>query len=311
MCSPVHSRCVKLLGACHSLCNIIQPLLPSIAYHVSVQCAANCQHCVKPGKCDPGGCSLGYGLTSSGTCAKVWGRFVGVVCAQRFTLDVSNCCVLTIHFATSSCLCCTRLPTPFSVQCAASCHGCRDAGASKCDPGGCYGGYELTSKRTCAKVWGRFVGVVCAHRFTLDVSNCWGLAISFGTSSCLCCNQLPTMFACSVQQTVGIAQQLEPASAIGVLMAMAPPQNAHAQRCGVDLWVLCVLTGSFSLCQTVGGLPFPLQHHPTFVALNCLPCFRAVCGKLSALRQTRQVRSWWLFSWLWAHLEWHMRKGVG
>ena len=203
----------------------------------------------------------------------------------------------------------TLTACPFSVQCAANCQHCVKPG--KCDPGGCSLGYGLTSSGTCAKVWGRFVGVVCAHRFTLDVSNCWGLAISFGTSSCLCCNQLPTMFACSVQQTVGIAQQLEPASAIGVLMAMAPPQNAHAQRCGVDLWVLCVLTGSFSLCQTVGGLPFPLQHHPTFVALNCLPCFRAVCGKLSALRQTRQVRSWWLFSWLWAHLEWHMRKGVG
>ena len=211
MCSPVHSRCVKLLGACNFLWNILLPLLQPIAYHVCVQCAANC-----------------------------W--------------------------------------------------DCSTVGAGKCD--WCSDGYGPTSKRTCAKVWGRFVGVVCAHRFTLVVSNCWGLAIPFATSSNLCCPQLPTMFPCSVRQTVSIASNPASAILVVVLLAMGSPRVAHAQRCGVDLWVLCVLTGSLSMCQTVGGLQFPLEHPPAFVATNCLPCLRAVCSKLLGLLNSwsRQVR---------------------
>ena len=107
------------------------------------------------------------------------------------------------------------------------------------------------------------------------------------------------MFPCSARHNVHFASQLDPASAIlvVVMLAMGSPQEAHAQRCGVDLWMLCVLTvvltGSLWMCQTGGGLQFPLQHPPAVVALNCLPCFGAVCGKLLVLLNswTRQVRS--------------------
>jgi hypothetical protein len=90
------------------------------------------------------------------------------------------------------------------------------------------------------------------------------------------------MLLCSVRQTVLVASELELASVIVMTVseAMSSPQQAHAQRCEVYLRVLSVLNGPLSMCQTCGGLHFPLHHPPVFVALNCLPCFRAVCGKL-------------------------------
>jgi hypothetical protein len=102
-----------------------------------------------------------------------------------------------------------------SVQCAANCNDCWEAGAGKCnsDYKGCFGGYGITLKSTCAKVWCRFGGVVCAQRYTLNVSNVSGLAISFATSSCVCCTQLPSMCLCSVRRAVSGASKLEPASA--------------------------------------------------------------------------------------------------
>ena len=72
-----------------------------------------------------------------------------------------------------------------------------------------------------------------------------------------------------------------------------------------------MLTGSLSMCQTFGGLQFPLQHPPAFVALNCLPCSGAVCGKLLILATKLDPASAILACVMVAHHEWHMPKGVG
>jgi hypothetical protein len=95
-------------------------------------------------------------------------------------------------------------------------------------------------------------------------------------------------------------------------MAMTSPQVAHAQRCEVYLRVLSVLNGPLSMCQTGGALQLPLHHPPAFVALNRLPCFRAVCCELCEVQSswTWQMQSWFLLLWLWPHLKQHMRKGV-
>jgi hypothetical protein len=234
-----------------------------------MQCAANCGNCIQAGadKCDR--CSDGYGTTSSGTCAKVWARFMGVVS----TLDASKWWGLAISFAhppasVAMFPCSVRQTVFFAAKLASAVS----------------------------------VLVAMASPQQAHAQRC-GLDLWIRTSSCLCCTELPAMILCSARQTALVAQKLELASAIVVMfpivklrLAMASPQMEHAQRCGVDLLVSCVLIGSLTMCHNVGAsnllsniLLLLLHSNACSVSLQCV----ALCNECGEAGAGKCDRCFW------------------